>query len=102
MVKKARASAIQKRRGHASRKKIGRNSEGKAALVEKDFQKQVEKDEDWSPREAYLRIVKDRPGATADFLSGLPSFIVECKKMFPGMTFGELQNKVANGYGVLW
>ena len=52
----------------------------------------------WSPEEAYKELLKTMGGAGPDYVSNLPMFIQEQKRMYPGLTFGQLKDKIASDY----
>ena len=104
VLQKVSAKAITRNMGRSGgdRKKMQRSAEGKQALVENNLEYRKERWTTWTPAEATRQMLKDAPGASAEFARRLPGFVTECKRMFPGLTYGDLRQKAARGFNTVW
>jgi len=102
LAPKRRNSAEVARRTTGGVKRMKRSSKVQEELIEREYLLQIENWKKWTPQEARSMLLKEQTGASADYVSGLLGFIVQCKRMIPKLTFGELRRKVADGAGHLF
>lgn len=84
---------------HSGKQRIKRQPEVREAEIAEVHARRLDNKWDtWTPDEAYRELMKTCGGATPDYVSGLPRFIQECKRMYPGETFGQLKDRIAHEY----
>ena len=91
-----------KNRTRSGKHLLGRTPEGREALVEKDYKRELESWTEFTPDEATAELMRLGAAANKDFAAGLGDFVRFKLTSMPGMTFKELQKCITYEYAALY